>query len=319
MRSFLFAACVVSGGAATIVAGCSSDSSPAAPVDAGADVVDDVMQVDANDGGIEQDPNVYPAQHQPIPVLTNNAKNPVLTSPKVVTVTFTGDGRRDSYRAFDDTILTTPWWTAAIGGIGVGAGAGAGYVEIDPFWSTSGHATITDAQIQQAIQNGLLSGTFPPPQPGTIYNFYFPRNVTINAGGSSCSDFCGYHADTNVLVPNVIPDAGTSDAGGDAGDGGDAATDAGLPMGTRVDVAYSVIANCDLGVCWANDAFQQMTISASHELAEASSDPSAPTTRGSIRRFIRSEAGSRTATRARASSRRRATTPSNGFGATPRR
>src|SRR5512140_2488666 len=133
MRSFWFVACGVGVGIIGLVAaGCSSDSSPAAAVDAGEDVTADVITVDANDGGIEQDPNVYPADHQPIPLMRNAGNGPVLKNPKVVTITFTGDPKRDAYRAFDDIILTTPWWMTTMAGFGVSAGAGAGYAELTP-------------------------------------------------------------------------------------------------------------------------------------------------------------------------------------------
>ncbi len=273
MRSLAVAVCSVTVAVCgAVAAACSGETAAPATADAGvADATTDVSAPDANDGGIEQDPNVYPADHQPIPVLTNPAKGPVLVNPKIVTITFTDYTRRDSIRVFDDTILTTPWWTAAIGGIGVNAGAGGGSVELTPPWTGTARTTIDDAAVQAILQRGVNDGTIPAPTPGTIYAFYFPKYVTVKLfGSSSCSSFCGYHGDTFVVVPSDdagVPEAGTSD-GGDGGDGGPPPR-----PGTQAHVAYAVMPDCDPPGCWSSDAFEQITITASHEFAEAASDP----------------------------------------------
>jgi len=245
-------------------AACSSDSTPDVAADAGTDAVVDVNAADANDGGIEQDPNVYPADHQPIPLLRNAGNGPVITNPKLVTITFVGDAKRDAYRAFGDTILGTPWWTTIMNGFGVQPGSGGGYAELAPTWTGTGRVTISGSDIDAFLQRGITDGTIPRPVKDVLYAFYFPKNVTVQNGSSgSCQQFLAYHTSTTVLVPDA--DAGVSDAGADAGEGG------APPTGTPVEVPYAVIPVCDTGDATAT--FEQTTVAASHEFAEAATDP----------------------------------------------
>jgi hypothetical protein len=264
MRRVFVSACAFGVGSIILAgSGCGgSSAAPAVASDASVDAPDDAaLAPDAPDApNLEQDPNKYPSNHQPIPVLTNPAMGPVLASPKIVTITFTGDPRRDSLRAFDDALLGTAWWTSAIGGIGVGAGAGGGHVEMDRPWGNA--STVYDSDIQALIQNGIQNGTLPRPDSGTIYALYFDSSVTVamgtptQSGGLSCDSFCGYHAATLVNVPNAA-DAGVSDAG----------------TAAPSDVAYAVLPACAAPGCWAATDYDGVTVSASHEFAEAASDP----------------------------------------------
>src|SRR5580704_1890670 len=82
---------------AVLAVGCGS-SSAKAPVgsdagDATAEGASPEAEVDAGPD-INQDPNVYPAEHHPIPQLDYHG-GPVLQHPRVVTITFTGDTHRD--------------------------------------------------------------------------------------------------------------------------------------------------------------------------------------------------------------------------------
>ncbi len=271
MRSLVVVVCALAVGVTgASAAACSSDSTPAVAnvPDATADAV---VEAAAAEGGIEQDPNVYPADHQPIPLMTNHGGG-VLPSVKVVTVTFAGDTRRDSLRTFDDKIVTTDWWKTTMTGVGVGVGSGGLYAELAPPWPGSARFNVDDSQIQQMIQDGINHGTLPSPGTGAssslLYTFYFPKNVSITLGSdSSCTSFGGYHFSTTVTVPLNVPvppdggvEAGVSDGGADA-----MPFDAG-PAGPPIAVAYAVVPTC-------TSSFDDLTIPASHELAEAASDP----------------------------------------------
>ena len=54
--------------------------------------------------------------------------------------------------------------------------------------------TVTDAEIQAAIQGWIGDGTLPPTTANSLYFIYLPPGVTADLGGQqSCSAFCGYH------------------------------------------------------------------------------------------------------------------------------
>src|ERR1019366_4222708 len=108
--------------------GCSSSSAPAqANTDAGDATAESAVgdaEVDAGPD-INQDPDVYPAKHHPIPRLDFNG-GPILAHPRVVTVTFTGYAHRDAVRDFNHFIVTSAWWKQSAEGFCVDAGPSAG-------------------------------------------------------------------------------------------------------------------------------------------------------------------------------------------------
>ncbi len=83
--------------------------------------------------------------------------------------------------------------------------------------ATSG--TVTDAQIQQTLDQAFSANTLPQPDENTIYAIYFPRAVTITLGTStSCTSFGAYHENTVETVRHnayylVMPDCGDTFSG----------------------------------------------------------------------------------------------------------
>ena len=77
--------------------------------------------------------------------------------------------------------------------------------------------SVTDAAIQQTLQQWIDDGTVPAADANTLYFLYLPPNVAVALGGSrSCQAFCGYHSDVggNVFYA-VMPYPGcTGCAGG---------------------------------------------------------------------------------------------------------
>jgi hypothetical protein len=279
----LFSSFVVTGlGIFGLAAGCgTSPAKQSSTSDAGDASTADVVAEAAVDAGIDinQDPNVYPSQHHPIPQIDYNG-GPVLTHPRIVTVSFVGDPHRDSWRAFDHLITTTQWWTETAEGFCIDGGtyngqcvgggttaapdggewlpdgstadAGDGYLDVEIPYDYSSMA-ITDDDIQTWLALHVGNGDFPPPDPETIYALYFPTTTSISPGGGSpplCAPegygvILGYHNQTTVMA------VGSS---------------------TPQQVAYAVLPYCDLG---AGDLgnFEFATTTASHEIAEAATDP----------------------------------------------
>jgi hypothetical protein len=249
----------------------SSNNDTPPPADAGSDVADETP--DQTDAGpdIEQPEDIYPAQHADIPQL-DNLGGPVLDHLKLVTVTFyhqTGDagapdpdagdggvpGRtsdqwKGTLRSFGDFIVKSDWWHKTMQGYGVSDGTGGLYGELDdtPVASKS----ISDQDIQAVLQAGVDSGDLPPPEAQMLYAVYFPQSTQIsNFGSSACADFLGYHGEMAILV-----------------------------KGSPVDVSYAVMPRCKADTVTAT--LEQLTVTASHEFAEAASDPF-PETNGAYR------------------------------------
>ena len=250
---------------------CSSSETNGVPADAGTDMQIDSEPPPEQDAGIdvEQPPDIYPSKHADIPQL-DDLGGPVLNHMKLVTVTFyhsnpdagaPGDGGdggpahipdplRDSLRSFDDFIVKSDWWHQTMSGFKVGDGTGGLYGELEDTHVAG--QTITDDDIQLLLQSGVDSGELPPPEPQILYALYFPASTRItNFGSAACADFLGYHFEM-YIVYNETP----------------------------VRVAYAVMPRCSAAT--PTDVKDQLTVTASHEFAEAASDPY-PSTDGTYR------------------------------------
>ena len=99
--------------------------------------------------------------------------------------------------------------------------------------------TLDDSAIQQMIQQQIADGKLPPATPNLLFFVFLPSGVTVTQGGSaSCKAFCGYH---------------------------DAISN---------DVFYAVMPFPDCSGCASGlSSFDALTVTASHELCEAITDP----------------------------------------------
>lgn len=99
--------------------------------------------------------------------------------------------------------------------------------------------SVDDSAIQQMIQQQISTGQFPSPTQNTIYFVFLPSGITVTQSGSaSCKVFCGYH---------------------DA---------------TSNNIFYAVMPFPDCSGCSSNlSNFDALTVTASHELCEAITDP----------------------------------------------
>ncbi len=190
------------------------------------------VAVDAADEPDAPDYGPYPAAHYPIPLLTNFG-GPVQSAVHIYTVTFGVDAMASQYLAFDDSIVTTAWWTTVTAGFGIGPGTSGGAIAVTD--TVSNRTLDGSADIIPMVQALVAAGTFPTSDVDALYTIYFPSSTTITLdGGQSCHDFGAYHDSAPVT------------------------TDAGV-----VYVAFAVIPDCG--------GFS--TDSVSHEIIEAVTDP----------------------------------------------
>ena len=204
-------------------------------------------------------------QHAPFPQLEYQMGE-LLTAPKVVTITFAGDSLASQVQAFGASVTSSAWWNdvrAGYCGDGPNQCLGDGPQGASVMLTTSPASTYTDSDtggpssLQAWMATEFANGTFPPPGSDDIYLLYFPvgggttplTTVTLDGMGSCIEGgFDGYH---NYLTVNHQP------------------------------VAYAVIMECaPLPPLFPSvppiDLLQNTTITTSHEVFEASSDPIPP-------------------------------------------
>ena len=99
--------------------------------------------------------------------------------------------------------------------------------------------TLQDSAIQNFVQQQITSGAVPKPGANTLYVVYVESGVTVEQGGSaSCQSFCGYH---DSFGSNIF---------------------------------YGVLPYPDCSGCTGGqDTFTALTVTTSHELCEAITDP----------------------------------------------
>ena len=172
---------------------------------------------------------------------------PLISAAEVFTV-FWGSGWQQGsaanliphINAFFDYILTSPLIDQlaeySAGQYQIGHGKRIGTITLtDPDVSS----TVDDSAIQQMIQQQISQRALPASNPNVIYFIFLPSGVTVTQGGSaSCKVFCGYH------------DAIASD------------------------IFYAVMPFPDCSGCASNfSTVAALTVTASHELCEAITDP----------------------------------------------
>ena len=173
---------------------------------------------------------------------------PLLTAVQVFTVFWGAAWQQSplsdtvqSINGFFDYILTSPLIDQmaeySVQGQTIGHGSRLGTTTL----TTSDPGTsVDDSAIQQMLNTNISSNSaFPQPTANTLYFVYLPSGVTVTASGSSsCSSFCGYHDAINSQI------------------------------------YYAVMPYPDCSGCSANlAAFGALTVTSSHELCEAITDP----------------------------------------------
>jgi hypothetical protein len=250
----------------SLAAACGGSTTTAQPKPDPTGVIDPdagLVTLDAGpDGSLGPDPldTTYPTKHTPIPQVEFNGVK-VMKNPKIVTVTFdtnmmgTPDTMRASLEQFGDTILQSKWWDAVRDGFCddkgncIGQGSGGGHVALP---SDAAALSYTDSAagapstIQDFLKAHIADGSFPPPDADTLYAIYFPSRTSITLDNdSSCTSFGAYH-NSVMVTPPPADDAGAAPA--------------------PVEVVYAIMPRC-------RNNLADVTVSASHELIEAATDP----------------------------------------------
>jgi hypothetical protein len=214
--------------AAVASCGGNGDASPAADAAPATDAAE-VSDVTADGPFVS-------AAHTAFPTVPKGS-GPVLANPQIVTVTFADHPDVTQLSAFGDWIATSSWLSAVGKDYGVGLGTHA-HVTLP----TPAKTAFTDADVQQAIADGISSGALPSADAGTspfLYVMFFSPGMSIATpailGGF---DICqlgaagGYHWE-----------------------------------GTTPKVSYAVVPSC------ADETLEQIEQTASHEIIEAATDP----------------------------------------------
>ena len=187
-------------------------------------------------GGME----VYPAPH-PAPHTVQSYGGPIMASPKVLPVFFGDDdpGTTSQIEAFLGALQSSTYFGSAASEYGVGAATILPAIHLTEAAPTSTEDSDIQTWLAAKIEAG--DGVFPQPDGETIYLLYYPSGtqIDLNGFGTSCQEFGGYHADTQL-------------------------TD-GTPA------SYAVIPRC--GATQGMTAMQNITDATSHELLEAATDP----------------------------------------------
>ena len=228
--AFTTALVIASGG---IVAACSSDETPVAPLP----VVPEVPP--PPDAGPAPQPDAAPPKVIPKPTFpeVKSRGGPVINNPKVVAIVFAGDPLATQITDFTSKISASSYWKNVGSEYAVGPMTALPTVTIAV--AEPAPVTITSGQIETWLKAKLAGPTpaFGTPDASTLYAIYYPKSTTITMDGAgvqgqSCKGYGGYHFEIDA--------AGTQ-------------------------VGYAVLPRC-LDI-------DELTVAASHEYFEWATDP----------------------------------------------
>jgi hypothetical protein len=153
----------------------------------------------------------YPAMLPSVPkVSARSMGSQVLATPKMISVTFTGDPFADVYEQLVAGVGATSYWQATTQEYGVGP-----LLSLAPKRAPVPPPNpVTDAQIRSWIETNIDGGFLPPTDGELIYTLFMPRGTVVNKGSgssaeTSCADFFGYHSQVpvnGVLTPYAVID-----------------------------------------------------------------------------------------------------------------
>lgn len=179
------------------------------------------------------------APHPPPPQVTTHG-GPVLTSPRVKPISYDGDRNGPVLDALAQELTTTSYWSITTSEYGVGP------LKLSPPVHLGGPvpATWSDAETRALILSNT-SGTSPAwgaADSSTIYTLLVPEQTRFSdpGGGACCYSFGGYHSELHV-------------------------------DGKRV--PYAIVCTCPQYDGRENTELDNITVTASHELVEAATDP----------------------------------------------
>jgi hypothetical protein len=186
------------------------------------------------DAGPRPDAAPWVTASHPPPFQFQNLGGPTLQHPSLITVTWSGDTMTDFVRAFDAWIATSNYLGGALAEYGIGAGAHAGSFA----FATAAPAQIDFVDIGKALKDAIDAGALAAPTPDRVYVVYTPAGTTVTQlGAPSCRAFAGTHGSYPAAAATIV---------------------------------YAVVPRCH----GAYETDQNLiTLAASHEIAEAVTDP----------------------------------------------
>jgi hypothetical protein len=190
--------------------------------------------------------------HPPFPTIVNQGI-PVLSSPKIVSITFNNDPNAADLASFASALTTTPYWSTIMKDYGVGAGTSTAVAV-----TATLAATYTDnpnapppstmaGTVENLVATTLANNSsIPAPTAQTLYVFYLPATSSVSMmGGTSCTNFGGYHFSTTAAASGSTP------------------------------IIYAIVPECTPAQLQKKTLTQLQveTFAATHEIAEAVTDP----------------------------------------------
>ena len=183
--------------ACSLAVGCGSSKSggsdnSAGPPDGSSDEAGDDAGEDADAA-----PIAYPAFPPAIGQLVTH-KGGVLAKPKIVTVTWASDTNGATLQSFDDTLVTSPYWTATTSEYGVGPGTSNASTHVVVQTPPTSPWADTDIDGWIAQMATTASSGWPANDTETLYVVYVPPDVEVDSGGANaCNYYGGYHTQTS--------------------------------------------------------------------------------------------------------------------------
>jgi hypothetical protein len=178
------------------------------------------------------------------PLISNPGGHPVNPSVQLVTITFAGYPFTSQVEALGDYLVQSSWLTDFGSEYGVGPGTHLAKLHLADY-DASKPQTISDLDIESLVLRDIDAGILPPPGHPirSLYMFYLPASVTLSNGGlgATCTNFLGYHNEYSFSLIN--PGANFN---------------------------YAIVADCYPG---GSNELMSIETTASHELAEAATDP----------------------------------------------
>lgn len=163
-----------------------------------------------DDGGIDA-PDAQEAQdgatsHVTAPALplVPNQGGPILASPEIVTVTWSGDPVAADLEAFDAWWAPSATWKTIMAEWGVGAGTYVASARL----TSAAPATLSDDDLHVLLQSLFDAGKLPAPNGRRIYMIYPPAGTVVTSfGAAGCDAFQAYHSAVDVTATDAGPAA----------------------------------------------------------------------------------------------------------------
>ena len=183
----------------------------------------------------------YPAFKPEMPELTSGGGD-VLKSPVIVTLTFPGETNADTYEAFGDKIGKSAYWKEITTEYGVGeaSSGAANHIRMKEALPVPIGDDTIDTWLTMRLEDPTKYG-LPAPTDQSIYVLYIDQKSDFQFQGSSVcgSGIGGYHSSVDVLGKQV---------------------------------AYAILPQCP-GKGGGLSLVDETTLSSSHEIGEAATDP----------------------------------------------